>query len=177
MQRLFFATADDLIPVFERVEAKHRLVYTLCGLFPSEERSSVSSGAAIPTLRSPAPHPSAIACPQYLVTAVGQRIIFRDSPQKSGGVRYAVDQLANPDSIIVQPGGLYPPEVLLNGRVGSASSTPFAAQLHRAFTSAIGKLFKHVRAFYVGTQAYELWQRGYRLTAAVQSPREYDLAA
>jgi hypothetical protein len=177
MQRLFFATADDLIPVFERVEKKHRLVYTLCGLFPSRQTSSVSSGADIPTLRRPAPHPSAIACPQYLLTDGGKPIIVRDIPQKSGGVLYAVDQLANPESIIVQPGGVYPPEVLLHGRVGSASSTPFAAQIHRAFASAIGKLFKHVRAFYVGPQAYELWQRGHRLTAAVQSPKEYDLAA
>jgi len=176
MQRPFFATADDLIPVFERVEAKHRLIYTLCGLHPTREQSSVSSGVAIPTLRSPAPFPNAISCPAYLVTAAGHPITIRDIPQKSGGIRYAIDQLVNSESIIIQPGGIYPPGVLLHGRVGSASSSDFSKQIYRAFTSAISKYFQSVQAFYVGPQAYELWQSGYRLTPAVQSPREYDLA-
>ena len=176
MQRLFFATADDLIPVFERVEAKHRLLYTLCGLLPTRELSSVPSGAAIPTLRSPAPHPSAIACPQYLVTSADYRITIRDVPQASGGIRYAVDQLANSESIILQPGGIYPPDVLLHGRVGSVPSGDFSKQIYRAFTSAITKYFQRVQAFYVGPQAHGLWQSGHRLTPSVQSPKEYDLA-
>jgi hypothetical protein len=176
MQRLFFATADDLMPVFERVEAKRRLIYTVCGLHSTREHSSVSSGSAIPTLRSPAPFPNAIACPQYLVTAADHRITIRDIPQKSGGIRYAIDQLANFESITIQPGGIYPPNVLLHGRVGSASSSDFSKQIYRAFTAAITKYFQRVQAFYVGPQAYELWKSGYRLTPAVQSPKEYDLA-
>jgi hypothetical protein len=176
MQRLFFATADDLIPVLERVEAKHRLAYTLCGLHPTCELSSVSSGAAIPTLRSPAPFPNAIACPQYLVTPLDYRVTIRDVSQASGGICYAVDQLANSESIIFQPGGIYPPNVLLHGRVGSASSSDFSKQIYRAFTSAISKYFQRVQAFYVGPQAQELWRSGHRLTPAVQSPMEYDLA-
>ncbi len=176
-QRLFFAAGDDLLPVFETVEGKRDLSYTLCGLFPSRQCASVSAGRELPSLRSPALHPNAIACPQYLVTAAGAPVAVREVAQKAGGVRYAIDQLANPDSIILQPGGLYPPHVLLHGRVGTASSTPFAAQLQRAFATAIAKLFKHVRAFYVGPEAQELWRGGYRLTPSAQSPREYDLAA
>lgn len=177
MQRLFFATANDLVPVLERVEAKHRIGYTLCGLFPSAELRSVLSGASIPTLREPAPRPDAIACPQYLITAHDRQVAIREVPQNKGGLLYAVDQLANPESVVFQPGGIYGSDVLLHGRVGSASTSPFSVQLHRAFASAIGKLFEHVKAFYVGPEAHQLWQRGYRLTAAVQSPREYDLAA
>jgi hypothetical protein len=89
---------------------------------------------------------------------------------------YAIDQLANPDSIIIQPGGLYPPDVLLHGRVGTASSARFAAQLQRAFAFSLAELFQRIRAFYVGPEAQELWRRGYRLTPSVQSPHEYDLA-
>lgn len=175
-QRHFFAAGDDLLPVFESVEAKRGLSYTLCGLFPSRELTSVAAGREIPALRSPAPNPSANACPQYLVTAAGAAVSVREVPQKAGGVLYAIDQLANPESIIIQPGGLYPPDVLLHGRVGTASSAPFAAQLQRAFASVIGKRFEHIRAFYVGPEAHELWRRGYRLTRSAQSPREYDLA-
>src|SRR5436309_4388226 len=177
MQRLFFATADDLIPIFEAVERKHRLTYTLCGMFASDQVASASSGATISTLRSPAPHESAIACPQYLVSAAGHRVTIREVRQDRGGVVYAIDQLANNDSIVFQPGGLYPPNVLLNGRAGSVSDSQFSMQIYRAFTSAIGKAFRRVRAFYVGPQAYELWRQGHRLTQAVQSPAEYDLAS
>ncbi|HWH71540.1 MAG TPA: hypothetical protein VNT26_19340, partial [Candidatus Sulfotelmatobacter sp.] len=167
---------EDLLPVFESVEAKHALSYTLCGLFESREFRSISAGREIPSLLSPAPHPNAIACPQYLVTAADAPVTVREVPQKAGGVLYAINQLANPESIIIQPGGLYPPDVLLHGRVGTVSSTPFAAQLQRAFSSTFAKLFERIRAFYVGPEARELWRRGYRLTPSAQSPREYDLA-
>ena len=173
----FYAAANDLLPVFESVEAKHSLTYTLCGLFPTRELKSVAAGIDIPALHSPAPYPSAIACPQYLVTAAGASIVIREVRQKAGSVLYAIDQLANPESVTIQPGGLYPPDVLLHGRVATASSTPFAVQLQRAFSSAIAKMFEHIRAFYVGREALQLWQRGYRLTPSAESPREYDLAA
>ncbi len=175
-QRHFFAAGDDLLPVFESVEANRDLSYTLCGLFPSGKLTSVAAGREIPALRSRAPYPSAIACPQYLVTAAGATVSVREVPQKAGGVLYGVDQLANPESMIMQLGGVYPPDALLHGRVGTASSAPFALQLQRAFASVIGKLFEHIRAFYVGPEAMELWRRGYRLTTSAQSPREYDLA-
>lgn len=175
-RRHFFAAGNDLLPVFESVEAKRSLSYTLCGLFPSRELTSVASGCEIPSLRSPAPYASAVACPQYIVTSAGAPITVREVPQKDGGVLYAIDQLANPESIIIQRGGLYLPDVLLHGRVATASPTQFAAQLQRAFASAIARFFEHIRSFYVGPEARELWRRGYRLTPSAQSPREYDLA-
>jgi hypothetical protein len=175
-QRLFFAAGDDLLPVFETVERKRDLTYTLCGLFVSRQCASISAGREIPSLRSPAPHPSAIACPQYLVSAAGTPLTVREVPQMAGGVLYAIDQLANPDSVIIQPGGMYAPDVLLHGRVATASSTPLAALLQRAFASAIAALFQHIRAFYVGPEAQKLWRRGCRLTPSAQSPRGYDFA-
>jgi hypothetical protein len=57
---MFFATADDLLPVFERVEKRHSLAYTLRGLLESPVLTTVFSGAAIPTLRASAPSPAAI---------------------------------------------------------------------------------------------------------------------
>lgn len=176
MQCLFFATADDLLPVFERVESKHRLAYTLCGLFPIRKYQSFPSGAVLPSLRAQATHPNAIAGAQYLVTPVDQSVVIREVPQKSGGIRYAIDQLENPDSIAIQLGGIFPPDILLGGRVGTASSTAFAKQIHRAYSSAVAKFFLQIRAFYVGPQAQELWRTGHRLTQSAQSPREYDLA-
>jgi hypothetical protein len=152
MQRLFFATAEDLLAVFDRVEARRRLAYTLTGLFETPELRTAPSGAAIPTLHSPAPHAGAIAGYNYLVTAADDPVVVREVPQRRGGVRYAVDQLANPRSVALMPGGPYPPDVRLYGRVGTASDAEFSVRLYRAFATAIGELFRRVGAYYVGRQ-------------------------
>ena len=59
MQRHFYATNDDLLPVLETVERKHKVAYTLMGGLESRKLTTVFSGAAIATLASPAPHPNA----------------------------------------------------------------------------------------------------------------------
>jgi hypothetical protein len=177
MQRQFFATADDLLPVFERVESYYELAYTLTGLLKSPQLSTVYSGAAIPTLRSPAPHPNAICCPQYLVTSTHTTVQIQPAPQNAGGTRYAVDQLANPDSVTIQHGGIFGADVLLCGRIATASSTPFALQLHRAFAAAISKHFSRIQGYYVGSHAAILLRQGWRLTIGADSPPEFNLAA
>jgi hypothetical protein len=176
MQRLFFATAEDLLAVFERVEAGRRLAYTLTGLFETPELKLAPSGAAIPTLDSPAPHPGAGAGYNYLVTAAADPVVVREVPQRRGGVRYAIDRLANPRSVALMPGGLYPPNVRLYGRVGTASDAEFSVRLCRAFATAIAESFRRIGAYYVGRQAEGLWRGGQRLTIGADSPRDYDLA-
>jgi hypothetical protein len=177
MQRHFYATAGDLLSLFQRVESKRRLAYTLTGMFTSSGLNTVYSGSAIPTLLSPAPGSSAASGYSYLVTDANQPVVVREVPQRAGGLRYAVDQLLNPESVTLLPGGIFPPNVLLYGSVGTASTTPSSVKLQRAFASAIGKLFQRVRAYYVGPQALELWHGGYRLTIGADSPSTYDLAA
>ncbi len=172
----FYATAGDLIPVLEAVERKHKLAYTLCGSFETPALVTVHSGSVIATLRSPSPNPNAVNGYTYLVTPADVPVAVHKISLNKGGVRYAVDQLHNPISIAFTHGGLYRPDILLYGRVDTASNHPLARKLCRAFAYAIKKRFAHVRAFFVGPQAVELLHRGCRLTIGANSPREYDLA-
>ncbi|MDR3637834.1 MAG: hypothetical protein P4L84_28770 [Isosphaeraceae bacterium] len=176
MRRHFYATAEDLLAVFDRVEARSRLAYTLTGLFETSELTTAHSGATIPTLHSPAPRPGAIAGFNYLVTAADEPVVVREVPQRGGGTRYAVDQLANPRSVALMPGGVYPPNVRLYGRIGTASDAEFSLRLYRAFAGALGKLFRRVGAYHVGRQAEGLWLGGQRLTIGADSPPDGDLA-
>jgi hypothetical protein len=176
MTRHFYATADDLLPVFDLVEAKHQLTYTLAGLHGSPALCAVRRGMDIPTLREVMEAPNAIACPSYLVTLEGAAVQVRKVPQQSGGIRYAVDQFANPDSIEFSHGGFFSPEILLYGRVAIASDAEVAKKLFRAFSSAISKAFERLKAYWVGPQARELLLQGCRLTIGASSPKEYDLA-
>ncbi|MHB8866846.1 MAG: hypothetical protein ACYC6N_31170 [Pirellulaceae bacterium] len=92
-----------------------------------------------------------------------------------GGVRYAVDQLINPDSVTFSHGGFFSLEVLLHGRVDTASDSAVAQELYRVFSSAIARVFVRVKAFWLGPQAKELFRNGCRLTMGAISPKEFDL--
>jgi hypothetical protein len=176
MARHFFATADDLLPVFDLVNRKHPLVYTLMGLHESPQPRTITHGANIPTLRDVLQFPDAMAGPSYLVTLEGTSVKVREVPQNSGRVRYAIDQLINPDSIEFSHGGFFGSEILLYGRYATASNSEISKKLYRLFNSTIAKTFDRVKAFSVGPQAKELLCKGYRLTIGAHSPREYDLS-
>ena len=91
-------------------------------------------------------------------------------------MRYIVDQLIKPDSITFSHGGFFSPEILLCGRVGTASDSTTAKKLFRVFSSAIAKKFVRVKGFWIGPQANELLRNGFRLVIGAHSPKENDLA-
>lgn len=169
MSRHFFATADDLLPIFNAVERRNRLVYTLMGLHESPELSAYHAGRDIATLRDVRHAPNTSVGPAYLVTLVGAHVVVRIVPQRNGSIRHAVDQLLNPDSITFEHGGFLSPEILLNGRVGTVSDSAVAKKLCRAFYAAIAKEFIRVNAFWVGPQAHDLLLKGCRLTMGADS--------
>lgn len=175
MQTMFFATKEDLFPVLQRIEEKRTLKYVLTGLHFSPELTSFDSALDIPNL-SIASSESAISGDGYLVVERTERVNMRPVPQNSGGIRYAVDQLENPGTIIFLPGGIFGENVLLYGRVATASSHPDSLALCRLFSASLKKSFSKIKSFYVGSAARKLLDQGCRLTLAVQTPREYDLS-
>ncbi len=116
-----------------------------------------------------------VGCPNYLVTPATATVQVREVPQRSGGTRYAVDQLINPDSITLSHGGFFASGVLLSGCAGTASDTAFAKQVYRVFAAAVAKQFTRTRFYYIGAEAKTLFEQGCRLTACADSPPEYDL--
>jgi len=172
----FFATSEDLLPVLEDVERRIPIKYTLTGHLNTPHVESFESAKELPALFQPAPFQSAIACPTYLVTEAATPVTLRPFTLVSGQRQWAVDQLFNPDSVTLSPGGLFGDNVLLYGRVATAHKTAVSGRLLRAYSSAFRKHFAMVKAFRVGAQAEKLLDGGYRLTAAQQCPAEYDLA-
>lgn len=172
----FFATTDDLLPVLEAVERRRSLSYTRCGALRSPEVVSFRMGRELPSLYVPAPSESAIASPAYLVALAGTSIALREVSQSDGGRRWFVDQLVNPDTTVLHHGGLYHGDVLLYGRVATASHSRVAVSLQRAFERPLKQQFDRIKAFWVGPQAQRLLDVGVRLTMAAQSPSEYDLS-
>jgi len=93
------------------------------------------------------------------------------------GETFRIDQLLNPDTVVLTPAGVRSEEVVLHGRVATVSNSQPAQRLMRLFSKAFRKhRFEKIRAFWVGPEARALLRAGTRLTISVQSPREFDLS-
>jgi hypothetical protein len=90
---------------------------------------------------------------------------------------YAVDQLKNPDSIVFQPGGLFSPQFLIAGNIGTVYKDAVSVQLYRDFCRALRRGFTtYNRLYSVGPEAVKLARDGTRLiTMHVNEDKEYDL--
>ena len=173
-QILFYATAADLVGLLTTLEKDRHLQYTHSDLFLDRHPQTYRFCSAIPDFGC-AVHPTAIANPTFLISTEGQKIHVREVPQKSGGIRFAIDQLINPDTISLSPGGRFGNDVILYGRIDTVSESPTSKDLFRFVGRALKKAFVRRQEYLVGPEALEAWKAGTRLTIGVASPREFDL--
>jgi hypothetical protein len=175
---LFFALKEDLLALLELVDSKGPLKYARVGNFPRREIengiSVFDTGAGIPNLGK-ATADSSAACESFLVCEREASINLR-TLQRGNGERVCIDQLANPDSVGFTPGGIWNEDVVLHGRIATASESQVSQALMKRFHAAIKRTFSKVKAFYVGPKALALLESGKRLTISAQSSREFDLA-
>lgn len=171
---MFYATAQDLAPVLSSLEAQKSLQYTLTGLLKMNKPQTYFSFADIPNF-SQASHPNAIANPTYLVSLRGTALRTYEVPQEAGGVRFAISQKLNEDTITFSPGGWYGTQVILYGRVATISANLSSKNLYNLFAKAFRGNFAKIQEFLVGPEALDLARRGVRLTIGAASPAEVDL--
>jgi hypothetical protein len=174
-QLLFYATKEDLLPIFAAAEASTLLKYTRTGRYARPQPPIFASGANIPDLGT-ADNDASIACDSYLILDRSTDVQVRHVQPRDGTTSFFVDQLINPDSIVIAAGGIRTPGVLLSGRVGTASDSPRSQALMKLFAAPLRKRFRKVGAFWAGPDALTELERGTRLTMSVGSPAEYDLS-
>jgi hypothetical protein len=175
--KLFFTTKKDLLPILAAFENSIQCKYIRAGRYLNPTCSPLDNGASIPDLGK-ASNPSSIACDSFLICEQTLDVKFRSLQSASASSEnFFLDQLINPDSVILTPGGMWDENILLHGRIATASTSEVSARLLRGFENALKRHSVKVKAFYVGAEALGLLKTGWRLTAAAQSPPEYDLAA
>jgi hypothetical protein len=172
-QILFYALRDDMLRVLDVVDRVESLQYVAGGHFVDGQSERYERGESIPDVGT-ADADSAVNCKSFLVAPREVTITARRIDTVSGP-RYCFDQLVNPDSVALRPGGLRRARVMLDGRVATTSDTPVARRLMGLFRRPISKQFTKVKAYWVGPEALALLRAGGRLTMALQSPPEYDL--
>jgi hypothetical protein len=172
----FFATGNDILNVLRSVEASYPLQYVECGLFNESERPIFNGSSSLPSLGL-AQAGQAHLEPTFLVMLQGDRLNVRTVQQRRGGQKYAVDQKANPGTVVIEPGGVYKDSTLIVGTVGTVHEDEKAAKLMKAFSSALKQDFTKMKSYLVGPEAKKLYGSGIRLTHSAFAPAEFDLSA
>ena len=175
MQRHFYALPEDLLAILGLVEARAPVRYTATNTIESSIADSYLAAATIPTLWQPAPFDSGVAGYSYLVTPRDSEVRGRRIVLANGGIRYAFDQLMNPDTVELLTGGRHASGAILYGRIATCTDSPASKKLFELLKNTIGKRFRRINAFWVGPNAEDAWRQGARLTQSISSPHEFDL--
>lgn len=111
----------------------------------------------------------------YLIMPKESSLSVREVPQREGGIRYAIDQLVNPQSIVLNCGGLFEEKVLVASYIGTVNYKHESKKLYKQLFKPIKKHFRKVRGNWVGEGAYSLLLKGTRLVAISSMHEAYDL--
>lgn len=175
-QCLFFITKPDVEVLLREVENTFEIEYYLMGLFDKQSTIHYSSIFNDPEVGF-ASFGDWNHIDRYLMLPKNIQLNIRNVPQKKGGIKYAIDQMTNPKSLEIKLGGVYKEKdkVIIGGRIGTVSVDPFSLELYNFFSKKIKKEFKKIGSFYVGKDAEDKLDDGWRLVTSIGSPKEYDL--
>ncbi len=176
----FFATANDFLKAVEEFESLIQVKYALTGVWESAQCEMLDSLSKVKNLSVIDSGHDTSAKKTYVVLPKEVSLVTREIPQNSGGSRYAVDQLANPHSFTISPGGTYTTGTehgLMPGMAGTAQCNSISFELFTAFAKILKRDFTKIRAYYLGPEALKLFEQGVRFpTASTAADRIYDLA-
>jgi hypothetical protein len=172
---MFYAFLDDILPLIELVEMDLVINYYQTGLFDTRDIPQYGRASEIQSLGIS--NGDWISDIGYLILLKSEHLNIREVPQKSGGVKFAVDQMMNEKSIRINFGGIYSEEsrILVAGAIDTISELNVSMEIFSKFKKRISKTFKKIGDFYVGKQAEENLKDGWRLVLDQGRSKEYDL--
>lgn len=174
----FFATPEDLREPIQRVQASRSLHYAEAGNFESPEITLSNSLLDIADLGS-AQKNQTLLCSRYIALPADVTLLVRRLGEVTGKTRYLVDQLINPTSLVIRPGGVFGDRFVLCGEIGTCSDDEASVELFRLFKHSFVKSFKpfeSFRVYLVGPGALSRYNAGARLvTMGAEDDPSYDL--
>lgn len=174
---MFFATKEDLSSILIELEESVGIIYAEMGLLDSNKIQKYFSYSTIPNFGH-TQYGSWISLDhRYMIMLENSSINIRSIPQLKGGIKYAFDQMLNPDSIEFSIGGIYlkKEKVLVAGRIGTVSDSSFSKEIYTIFQKKIKRDFKRIENFYVGKTAEEKLLSGWRLVTNEKLSKDFDL--
>lgn len=174
---MFFTILEDIEPILRDIEATIGIRYYKAGLLDIENIPAYNTIFDIPNIGTTL-FGDWNRIDHYIILKKAISLNIREVPQRAGGVKFAVDQQINPQSIELKLGGIYQEQknIIVAGRVATISDDSDSNELYKLFSTKIKKAFKKIDVFYVGKTVEEKLREGWRLVTNEKLPRDYDLA-
>ena len=159
-----FATLDDLAMVINEVSRQRPIKSARMGLFDQPLVATLVDEAVLEPFKA------------YLFSDADTNLLTRRVSQRDGEDLFSVDQLENPNSVVISCGGYLSPQSLVAGQIGTAAANEKSKQLFSVFSKVIRQKFEKIKSYYAGPEAVRLLDDGARLMPSLKSPPEYDLS-
>lgn len=175
-ETFFFATGEDLRANLREVERSRPLKYVKCAIYSSPEDyvtyNSIDEIECLGTNISGNHHSE-----RFLVLDSAFGIEDDAVQQNNGGVKYFIEHIKNPTSIMFLPGGFYGEECLVEGNVNTISDDPVSLDLYKHFRKGLIKGFTKIpkTRYYVSEEVLRIHEGIRLVTIDVKSPPVYDL--
>lgn len=172
-QVYFYCTADDIRGPLASLVVGQGLKFVKRTFGPETPPDESDGSGTLPEIGD-ASSGDVNLQPMYLILRATALVRHRVVPQRRGGSYFAVDEVCNPEALILVPGGVAGDKSLVVSKamaVGNAASL----ELYRQFTRTVLKGFRKVDSYYLGPEAMKLWEQGWRLTHSVGASPEFDL--
>jgi len=175
-QIFFFTTLADIESVFSILENSFAIKYYKTGLLDSNLMPVYKSIFDVPNVGF-VNYGDWNFTDSYLMMPKNTSLNIRDISQRNGGVKYAVDQSENSESVVINIGGIYLKgnNVLAAGKMGTISTSTFSDDIYKMFVRELRKKFRKVKTFYVSRQAEDKLKSGWRLVTDDRQTKDYDL--
>jgi hypothetical protein len=170
-----YAIRSDWLDCFAAAETNRPLAYTLAGPFEKPVLQTFYGVTSIPDLGVAKPGKTDLAS-TFLVHDIDRVIHIRDVPQRNGLIRYAIDQLHNPATVGVKPGGLVGDNIVIAGQLGITTDDPTSTELFKLLARCVRKHFTKIKAYWVGPSAEAILDAGGKLAVSSEADPLYDLA-
>lgn len=171
-----FATKNDWAPVLSALEEALHVKYLESGMFSEPEPATYGTFRALPRFGE-AVWGDAVQERRYLILRKDAPLYSSAVRLNTGETRLVADHENNPESVIFSPGGvLQLPKAVIQGEVSKLSRLDTAENIFRTLSKLIKQYFGSTRGCRVGPEARHLHDKGYRLTASISSPVDYDLS-
>jgi hypothetical protein len=167
----FYATFQDIADIIPAVEQQYPVNYFISGMFDEvkiiEYKSLFDREDLGYTFGS-----STFDSPRFLAMGREHNLEVRPVIQRKGGVKYVIDPLINPKSLVFDMGGVYlkSERILICSNIHTISNDPYIKEILTQYRKRIRETFQSLGSVYVGPQARAFARSGWRLTAAIGSP-------
>lgn len=169
----FYGTKQDLVGWLVSVESELSLSYRPTGSHNVAEIPLFESVEHVPEFGQATT--GDWSCEKkYLLLPNSSQFLVRIVNVPNGNPRYFVDQVNNPCSVILTPGGEFSDGCLLLGELATISKDRQSLALYKTMLRLLKTSFTEHRGVFVGSQASERAERGSRLTGRVAAPPEND---